>query len=323
MSKIADDLGTTYFQLSTVGVGAVAVGVEDIRQRIYNVLNTIPGSDPFRPLFGCLAYTWTDKPVNTAVPNIKKEIFESLSLWMPEIQVKSITHVLNGDSNYQFNITYTIVDDDLLDSITFSIGGAITGSNSANSIIISAVVPAKVTNGIYKVFFVVNGSAVLPANPPFGFDTADDMLTWINNNWSSYGRWYLTGTSLVLYLNNGMATTASLNVTETSVLTVKAQIPNITSDEFLNLAFTVNGGAPSVAYPTNTFNTIGDMLLWIQTNWLIYGSWFVQVGDAGVVVVDGDFNGDFNPDFYTTDTTVDIQLVFQSSLVDSATLSFV
>ncbi len=322
MSTVAEDLGTTYFQLTSIGVGAIAVGIEDIRQRIFNVLNTIPGSDPFRPLFGCLAYTWTDKPINTAVPNIKKEIFESLSLWMPEIRVRSITNQLKGDSQLTFAVTYTIVDDDLLDSITFTIGGAITGNNAGNSIIISAFVPAKITDGIYKVIFIINGEAVLPANPPFGFDTPTDMLNWINNNWSAYGRWYLTGTSLVLYLNNGLANTASLNVTETAVLTVKADIPALADGDFLNLDFTVNGGAPAPDYPTDTFNTIGDMLLWIQDNWLQYGSWFVQVGDS-TVVIDGDFNGDFNPDFYTTDTTVDIKLVFQSSLVDSATLNFV
>lgn len=321
MSTIADDLGTTYFQLTSIGVGAIAVGVEDIRQRIYNVLNTIPGSDPFRPLFGCLAYTWTDKPVTIAVPNIKKEVFDSLRLWMPEIQVKSITHTLNGDSQLVFNITYTIVDDDLLDSITFTIGGAITGNNAGNSIIISAFVPVKITDGIYKVSFIIDGEAVLPVNPPFGFDNPTDMLNWINNYWSAYGRWYLTGTSLVLYLNNGLATTASLNVTESAILTVKADIPLLADGDFLNIDFTVNGGAPAPDYPTGTFDNVGDMLLWIQDNWLQYGSWFVQAGDT-IITIDGDFSGDFDSDFSITELVPLMKLVFQSSLVDSATLNF-
>lgn len=315
---IADDLGTGYFQLSTVGVGALAVGIEDIRQRIYNLLNTIPGSDPFRPLFGCLAYSYADTPINTAVPNIKKAIIDAVTLWMPEITIQAITSSLNEDSQLVFYITYSLVDDDLTDTITY-LNGALE-TNVANAVIISALVPQKITNGVYYVDFTVNGDAAYPAPLPQGWQTASDMLNWINSNWASYGRWYLTGTSLVLYLNEGIANTATLNVTEISRLTVMALSPNLDIGQFYSLNFSADGQSPTPAFPENTINNIGDLLLWVSNNWSSYGNWFIL--NNGVIVRPPDYTADFTADFDLGGFNDNIYLILQTESLTAATLSF-
>lgn len=316
---LADQLGTTYFQLSTVGVGAVAVGIEDIRQRIFNVLNTMPGTDPFRPLFGSYVYLWNDKPLPKAIPNIKKEIFAALDLWMPEIQIKSITHTVVDLGQVLFNITYLLVDDDLIDQITFS-NGNISGGDTSNSIVITALVPAKFTLGIYRVSFTLDGSPAVPAIPAAGFETAADMLTWINTNWTSYGRWYLTENALVLYLNAGVASKASLTVTETAQLTLKTLIPGLSTGLFYDLGFTVDGDAALPEFPTN-LNTVEALIIWITNNWSNYGSWYI-ISEPNTTAI-GDYSDDYSDDFDNGNNADALRyLVFQSAEYLTATLNF-
>jgi phage baseplate assembly protein W len=321
MTTIAETIGTPFFQLSTVGVGALAVGIADIRQRIYNVLNTVPGSDPFRPIFGSLVYLYTDKPITVAIPNIKKEIFDSLSLWMPEIQVNRITHKFTGESQLEFAVTYTLVDDDLIDTINYS-AGDITGVTDSNNIIISAFVPAKVTNGIYRVDFDVNGEQVTPTIPSAGFLTATDMLSWISNNWSNYGRWYLTADTLILYLNNGIAKTASLSVTEAAELTIKKLFPLLVAGHYFNLTFDVDGVDAEPEFPTNTFTTIESVLFWVKENWGQYGNWSVEVEVSNGL---GDFSiEDFNGDFENGEGIVaNYYLIYQTDKYLTAHINFI
>lgn len=323
MSTLADDLGTEYFQLSTVGVGALAVGLEDIRQCIDIILRNIPGSDPLRPLFGCNAYKWLDDSRSTSVPNIKKEIFESLSLWEPRIEVDSITHEYRGDSQLLFNINYRVIDDDLLDSITFSLSGGVTSTGSSGAIIITAPIPAKVTNGVYRVSFITDGTAVIPAIPDAGFSSAAAMLAWVTANWYTYGKWYANATSLILYMNPGLASTVSLVVTEIVQITDTVQIPALAAGSYFNLSLTLNGNAAQPAFPANSINAIDQLLAWVLNNWGSYGSWSILAGGTNVNTP-GDFDSDFNNDFNIGDGITETRyLVFQTEAYDTATLAFI
>lgn len=317
MTTIADNIGNQYFQLSTLGVGALAVGVEDIRQCIDIILRTIPGTDPFRPQFGCDAYKYADKPVNVAIPNIKSEIYQALSIWEPRIEVMTIAHDFEQYAQLAFNITYRIIDDDFLDSIIY-MNGATKGStyNNSDAIIISAFVPAKVTNGIYRVSFIIDDKPALPAIPANGFVSASDMLVWINANWFNYGRWYLTANSLVLYMNAGLATKAFLSVTESAEITLNARIPNLTAGSFYDLIFQFNGTDPVPAFASDV-NTPDALITWLNNNWSNYGNWFLtSVDNSG----SGDFNDDFSDDFDSGGIVK--YLNYQSSDALSATLNF-
>lgn len=319
MTTIAENIGNQYFQLSTLGVGALAVGIEDIRQCIDVILRTIPGTDPFRPLFGCNAYKYADKAITVAIPNIKSEIYQALSLWEPRIEVLTITHDFEQYAQLAFLITYKITDDDFIDSIVY-MNGAVVGTNYNNTdaIIISALVPVKVTNGIYSVSFTLDGKSALPAIPVTGFTSASDMLVWITENWFNYGRWYLTANSLVLYLNSGIASKVFLSVTETAAINFKIEIPLLNAGEYYALNFTYNGLTPSPTFPLNEINTSEELLTWLTENWFNYGNWYITTDNT---VSDGDFSSDFNSDFDIQNGSIKY-LNYQSTDALSASLNF-
>lgn len=198
----------TNYQLSAIGVGVIAVGLADIRQCIDIILKTVPGSAPLMPLFGCDVYKFIDAPVNLAVPNMKRSIFEALDIWEPRIKVTAITHELEYEKII-FSISYQVVDSDLIDTLLWSTDGLEVPI--ATGLIISALFPAKVSDSSYVVNFSIDGNNAYPVFPETGFDTRYELLGWINENWFNYGKWYLTKNKLILYVSPGVIKkTASL-----------------------------------------------------------------------------------------------------------------
>jgi phage baseplate assembly protein W len=322
MTTLTETIGTQFFQLSTVGAGALAVGVEDVRQCIDIILRSIPGSDPMRPLFGCNAFKYVDKPIDVAVPNVKKEIYEALSLWEPRIEVTSITHQLINTSQLDFTITYRIIDDNILDSINYSSGGIVTasGSNSGN-IIISAPIPVKIDNGVYRVSFFVNDKAVQPEIPQSGFISSSEMLVWINGHWANYGRWFVTDGALILYLNSGLATKATLIVTQTRQITLRVMIPELQPGQSYSVGFSPDGNSPTPFFPNEAIANLEDLIAWLNDSWEAYGRWVITTQAAQYS--QGDFSNDFAGDFDNGNAVVtDKYLVFISDSLNSATLKF-
>lgn len=322
MTTLSEAIGTQFFQLSTVGAGALAVGVEDVRQCIDIILRTIPGSDPMRPLFGCYAYRFVDKPIGVAIPNVKKEIYEALDLWEPRIRVKLITHQLSDTSQLQFTVNYIIIDDDILDSINYSSGGVVTsGGSSSGNIIISAPIPLKMENGVYRASFFVNEKSVQPEIPLAGFGSASEMLIWITANWSNYGRWYITDGALVLYMNSGLATKAILIVTQTSQIIIKVLIPELQPAQTYSVEFLPDADLPVPSFPLGIISSLEELVFWLNSNWGIYGQWAVTTQTTQSS--GGDFSGDFASDFDNGNSVAtDKYLVFITENLNSATLNF-
>lgn len=306
------------YQLSTAGVGAVAIGVEDIRQCIDFILRTIPGSDPLRPLFGCNIFDKLDKPVHVAIPHGKKDIFEALSLWEPRISVERITHQLDKEKVNYF-ISYRIIDDNILDTISFD-GTSIKGGESTGNVILSAVIPTKVPNGIFYPQFKINEVDVLPKPPQSGFENGLNLHQWVSSNWANYGRWYLTDNKLYLYLNNGFAKTAYLNVIQSAIITVKVTLNELGPTGYYNLNFSIDGQLATPEFPQNTIKTPEQLLVWVQNNWSLYGSWVIETNS---ILVEGDFSDDFSSDFSTGEYKVTRQLVFQSEQFTTVNLTLV
>lgn len=71
--------------------GEIVENNDDIDQCIRIILTTRKGSDPHRPLFGCDAWLWLDKPANVAIPNIIRECVDALEMWEPRIELVRIT----------------------------------------------------------------------------------------------------------------------------------------------------------------------------------------------------------------------------------------
>ena len=90
------DINNRNWQLSLGNTGIVT-GVDDIRQCIATILTTRKGQDPLRPHFGCGLHDYVDKPVNSAIPKMKKEILSALSAYEKRIKVTRITAEVYSD----------------------------------------------------------------------------------------------------------------------------------------------------------------------------------------------------------------------------------
>lgn len=104
MSTLVSDIRSTDWSLSLTSSNDLVQGVDDIRQCIYTICKTIPGSDPLRPLFGCNIYQFLDKPVNVAIPNAILTIIEAIGMWEPRVEVTAISPVIDGGK-----VTFTIL----------------------------------------------------------------------------------------------------------------------------------------------------------------------------------------------------------------------
>lgn len=90
------DIRTKDWTLSVDTPGAVVEQLLDIKQCIKVILETVPGTDPLRPDFGCDIYRWLDKPVNQAIPNMIKEARAAIKRWEPRAVVKAINVKIDG-----------------------------------------------------------------------------------------------------------------------------------------------------------------------------------------------------------------------------------
>lgn len=90
MSSI-QDIQTANWQLSATQFGQVVEGADSFNQSIINAITTRPGSDPFRPTFGSDIWQYIDKPINVAGAGIVRAIRNAVALWVPSIEIVSLT----------------------------------------------------------------------------------------------------------------------------------------------------------------------------------------------------------------------------------------
>lgn len=96
------------WSLSVAAQGEVVEGISDIAQCINIILSTQKGSDPLRPEFGVDIVEYVDKPINSAVPGIIREMIEQVNRWEPRCTIEKITHTIVGDSQIIFKIEFTV-----------------------------------------------------------------------------------------------------------------------------------------------------------------------------------------------------------------------
>lgn len=278
------DIKSVDWQFSTLGVGAVTQGIQDVRQCIDTILRTTPGTDPLRPQFGSNVYQYADKPVTIAVPGVIKAVIDALDLWEVRVVIQSISHYLDtteGKSQLKFAITYRLVDDDLIDSIIYTLGGAATAAEGSGVIILDTIIP----DGAGKIFvyFTGDGLPVYPYYPVSGFDNVTQVISWIQANWSAYGKWYLTGNRLLLYLKANVFTTASLSAERKANYSYSAVIPSKAIEEYYTVNLLINGLLPDPLFPADTAYTAGDILTWVNNHWSAYGTW--SIADGKLVLI--------------------------------------
>lgn len=77
--------------ISLAGPGQIVQGLDDIRQCIAIILNTRKGTDPLRPRFGVGVFEYIDKPVNIALPNMRKAIIDAIGEFEPRVELTKVT----------------------------------------------------------------------------------------------------------------------------------------------------------------------------------------------------------------------------------------
>lgn len=186
--------------------GAVLQDVEVIKQRMYNVINTTLGSDPLRPFFGTLIYTYVDKPLPVAASNIKREITDAIALWMPEVKLDAIKYkiVSNGAvSSLEFTI-HSTWNGTSLPVMSFSLSrGSFVFNGLKGMVIADAEIPYNRSGQNYKPVFTVDDAAVSPAPAGGGYTTMAALHAFAKASWGGFGSWGMGKDNIVCYVKNG------------------------------------------------------------------------------------------------------------------------
>ena len=288
-----DDILSPVWTLSIDGGGAIAEGVDAIKQCLNLIVRTTPGTDPLRPEFGCGLYRFVDQPENVAIPNMKKAMLDAVARWEPRVKIVRITHTL-GDGEIIFYLGYQLSGGSVSDSLTVSVGsgGANTGVKRTR-LVIRAEFPSNPSNLQYGITGQVNGADIVPAAPVGGFATVDALYAWVVDNWTIYGQWYRTADAIVGYLKPAFLT-GSVAIEVLTVRRVFADIPGAFN-------YTVTVTVDGTIYTTSGITTSGAILAYLQNDDVLaqLGTWTVRVAPA-------DFNDDFSDDFITYAQTLEL-----------------
>lgn len=316
MATLTQNIKSRDWQLSTAGVGVLAEGLQDIRQCLDIILRTTKGTDPLRPEFGSDIYQYIDKPHNIAIPNIKKAIIEAASIWEKRIEIDTVAHKLESESQIDFFITYGLVDAELTDMLKLRVSGGFIGitGTATGALVVFAYFPPNPSNRRYTIDFIVNGNAAMPHPPTAGFATTTDLYNWVVANWSGYGTWQLAADRIIGRLNPSIVQTTSIQISLTGVLQFTGGIPNINNGQVYALDFSHDGTIET----QQTFTTMGQMLQYVRNTYGGLGTWNIQ----GTPAIPGAFDPfDFDSNDFDTGTPALYHLILTSGTVNTATIT--
>lgn len=106
MPAIKPNTNITDWQLSLNAADAIVLGVDDIAQCIFLILNTQPGTDPLRPGFGTRYLDHIDSPINVAAPRMVNEIISAIQRWEKRVTITSVDWKASG-STVTYEISWT------------------------------------------------------------------------------------------------------------------------------------------------------------------------------------------------------------------------
>ena len=124
--------------ISTLGYGVLVEGLASVRQCLGIILTTKKGTDPLRPDFGCDVMQYADLPEDRAIPNMKKAIIEAIAIWETRVKVNKVTHRMKSSYNPEFKITYSLVDDELIDQLILDLQSGATAAAEDQEVILQA-----------------------------------------------------------------------------------------------------------------------------------------------------------------------------------------
>lgn len=283
--------------ISTLGYGVIAEGVASIRQCIDIIVRTTKGTDPLRPEFGSEVHKYVDKNLGFSIPNTKRAIIEAVAMWEPRIKLLKVNHIVEGKhcENPQYELTYKIIDEDLIDKLVLDIKNGIK-VDGVNELILQAFFPPNPNNYRYTIKLIINGQHALPMPDPKCLSTIQDMFNWVQANWFFLGKWHLLNDRIVCYMNAAGITSASLSISVLPIVYFSYPFPQLGTDEFYSIEFKANGNDATPLMP-QTFKTPGEVLSWVQNNWSAYANWFVQYELNNNTVFSDEFSFEFDVPF--------------------------
>jgi len=69
----------------------IVTNADDINQCISIIAGTPQGADPHRPTFASGLYQHLDKPMNQAVPLVRRELIEAIDEWEPRVELDTLS----------------------------------------------------------------------------------------------------------------------------------------------------------------------------------------------------------------------------------------
>lgn len=177
----------------------------------------------------------------------------------------------------KFTIRYRLAGDAKTENLEFVLSNQAASTGTAGALILEALLPQDITTASRLfVSLILNGAEMLPEIPATGFANYDELYSWLQANWYIYGRWFITGNKLVLYLNAGLATQGTLTVTTTSKYVYTAIIPEKEPEAYYYVSFIKNGIEVLPAFPEDMAVTVEDILVWANQHWSETGTWQVE-----------------------------------------------
>ena len=70
--------------------GEIASAVDDLHQSIANLILTPLGSVVTEPEMGCDLMPYIDRPMDVAIPNITRAIWDAITMWEPRIVLQDV-----------------------------------------------------------------------------------------------------------------------------------------------------------------------------------------------------------------------------------------
>ena len=102
--------------------GKFVEDIDDIRQCWYIIINTIKGSDPLRPDFGCGIFDYLDKPITSFSGEFSSIIIQDLERWETRTEITRATVSINskGEVSILIEAIYTATGDIITDRIVIT-----------------------------------------------------------------------------------------------------------------------------------------------------------------------------------------------------------
>ena len=274
------NIPTKNWQMSLSEPEAVVLGFEDVQQCIAVILSTRKGEDPLRPFFGCDIWQYIDKPIQSAIPNMKKNILEALKKHEKRIKVKKIQHEIKKENNVLFHISYTTDNVEEIQHFSFSIL-SLLGQNGAHRLILSA---GYINNGNrYRILLKLGNNAPLYSVPKIGFSTIQQLHDWAKSNWYIFGDFFnlQNQNKILMYVKNGIATSGTLHID--SIKVVSATFPPIDFTKYYRVVIRKNG---QLMHPRaeNDLTTKSKVLNFVQTFYSSCGEWSVDGNELNLIV---------------------------------------